>query len=101
MSYAWGNEPSSEEVTIVSPGRTETLRSTSRIFQIRPNLHHALKHLRQTDTARTLWIDALCINQEDMEERNVQVKRMASIYKLASRVVVCKIAPVYRLSIST
>ncbi|KAF2246312.1 hypothetical protein BU26DRAFT_65795 [Trematosphaeria pertusa] len=66
----------------------EVLGSTSRILHIRPNLHHALKHLRQTDTARTLWIDALCINQEDIEERNVQVKRMASIYKLAYRVVV-------------
>jgi hypothetical protein len=35
-----------------------------------------------------LWIDAICINQNDLKERGQQVKRMASIYKMARRVVV-------------
>jgi hypothetical protein len=34
-----------------------------------------------------LWIDAICINQEDIEERNEQVKRMTNIYTLAHRVI--------------
>ncbi|KAK0724614.1 heterokaryon incompatibility protein-domain-containing protein [Lasiosphaeris hirsuta] len=36
----------------------------------------------------TLWIDAICINQEDMAERNAQVQRMPHLYRLAYRVVV-------------
>jgi hypothetical protein len=37
---------------------------------------------------RTLWIDAICINQCDEKERGEQVKCMASIYSWAYRVVV-------------
>lgn len=35
-----------------------------------------------------LWIDSICINQEDVEERNSQVKIMGDIYKNASTVVI-------------
>jgi hypothetical protein len=35
-----------------------------------------------------LWIDAICINQNDTEERNAQVRRMLDIYKSANRVIV-------------
>ena len=34
-----------------------------------------------------VWIDALCINQQDLEERNMEVKRMADIYARALRVI--------------
>jgi hypothetical protein len=34
-----------------------------------------------------LWVDAICINQDDLEERAIQVKRMGLIYRQASRVV--------------
>jgi anaerobic selenocysteine-containing dehydrogenase len=40
------------------------------------------------DKPRTLWIDAVGVDQLDMQERGSQVKRMADIYKNASRVVV-------------
>ena len=52
------------------------------------NLATALVYLRHNSEPRVLWIDALCINQEDMEERNSQVARMADIFRLADRVVV-------------
>lgn len=35
-----------------------------------------------------MWIDAVCVDQENLEERSQQVQRMAEIYKLADRVVV-------------
>jgi hypothetical protein len=35
-----------------------------------------------------LWVDALCINQEDTTERNHQVMQMGAIYEKAKRVVV-------------
>jgi hypothetical protein len=55
---------------------------------VRPNLHTALRYLRRADIARDCWIDALCINQNDWDERSREVKRMAKIYALADRVVV-------------
>ncbi len=37
---------------------------------------------------RALWIDAICVNQQDFEERSQQVKRMAEIYSRTSKVLV-------------
>jgi hypothetical protein len=42
----------------------------------------------EEDDNRRLWIDALCINQHDIEERNAQVKNMSDIYEQASQVLV-------------
>jgi hypothetical protein len=44
-----------------------------------------------------LWIDAVCINQSDVRERNVQILRMRKIYKLARQVIVW-LGPQYRES---
>jgi hypothetical protein len=35
-----------------------------------------------------LWIDAICINQADLDERKQQVQLMRDVYSGASRVVV-------------
>lgn len=51
------------------------------------NLALALRYLRSRDQVRTLWIDAICINQEDTDERSEQVGRMSDIYKLADKVI--------------
>src|SRR5580700_5121291 len=45
-------------------------------------------NLRCEDRPRTLWVDAICINQENITERNSQVQLMKSIYEKASRVLV-------------
>ena len=45
-------------------------------------------HLRYDMTPRRLWVDQICINQEDLEERSAQVKAMSIIYKSAARVLV-------------
>lgn len=58
------------------------------------NLETALRHLRShpkhhvNTTATPLWVDAVCINQEDFDERNEQVRMMKDIYSLADRVVI-------------
>ncbi|KAK7997061.1 hypothetical protein PG989_005101 [Apiospora arundinis] len=52
------------------------------------NLVRALKHLRRKKGIRTLWIDALCINQRDLVEKQVQIRRMGWVYANASSVVV-------------
>lgn len=53
------------------------------------NLEEALRNLhnRGRHGSRTrIWIDALCINQKDIDERNAQVKRMNHIFAEAGNV---------------
>jgi hypothetical protein len=52
------------------------------------NLYVALSHLRDRSIERTIWIDAICINQRDPKEKGQQVQSMAKIYAKASRVIV-------------
>jgi hypothetical protein len=88
LSYAWGNDTSIIEVEVIESVEPVTNSRRASILPIRPNLYQGLKHLRYLDKPRTLWVDAICVNQDDMAERNVEVKRMDNIFKLASRVVV-------------
>jgi hypothetical protein len=57
-------------------------------LQVTTNLELALRHLRRENRARTLWIDALCINQENEDEKMIQIQGMNWIYANASPVVV-------------
>lgn len=80
LSYAWG--PDTNHRTIILNGVST---------KVRPNLHAALLELRKSPwIARgvRLWIDALCINQEDLAEREQQVSIMRTIYLGAWQVVV-------------
>ncbi|KAF2754171.1 hypothetical protein EJ05DRAFT_504274 [Pseudovirgaria hyperparasitica] len=56
-------------------------------ISITRNLFTVLPYLQLPDKPRNLWIDAVCINQEDIEERCQQVQLMAEIYSQASQVV--------------
>ncbi|KAL9120434.1 MAG: hypothetical protein Q9187_003013 [Circinaria calcarea] len=78
LSYTWG-EQSLGKCTIVL---------NNLAFSITPNLGIALYHLRYESVARILWIDALCINQLDDEEKSNQVQKMKDIYQKASKVLV-------------
>lgn len=79
LSYAWGNP--SNVTNIVVNETTMTVTS---------NLESALRHLRDhhiwTTSGFPLWVDAVCINQEDAEERDDQVDMMGDIYRRAHRV---------------
>jgi hypothetical protein len=55
----------------------------SKRLKITKNLHSALLHLRDTNKCVTTWIDQICINQDDVEERNRQVRLMGRIYREA------------------
>jgi hypothetical protein len=55
-------------------------------FNIGPNLESALRHIRCSDD-RTLWIDAICIDQENENERKQQVQLMQWIFGSAKRVI--------------
>lgn len=75
LSYTWGN-----------PERNHPIVVNGAIVQVTENVHVALTQLRE-DGIRTVWIDALCIYQDDMSERNHEVRRMGQIYQRATRVI--------------
>lgn len=56
-------------------------------FPVTANLHSALRRLRAERVDR-VWVDALCINQHDDEERSHQVRRMSAIFRKANQVAV-------------
>lgn len=57
-------------------------------FGIGPNLKAALQSIRHPEEPRYLWIDAICINQKDIAERNHQVTIMHWIYQQALQVII-------------
>ncbi|KAF4634967.1 hypothetical protein G7Y89_g3145 [Cudoniella acicularis] len=57
-------------------------------FPVGPSLESALRHLRDVDEEKVLWIDATRIDQNNIEERNIQVQRMAQIYRQAPCVLI-------------
>jgi hypothetical protein len=58
------------------------------VLTVGENLYAALKVLQHSRTIQYLWVDAICINQTDLAERNQQVGMMNAIYRCAERVVV-------------
>jgi hypothetical protein len=55
------------------------------VFNLTTNLEFALRHLRLEERERTFWINAICINQLHVEERNQQVRFMGEFYKAAQQ----------------
>lgn len=77
LSYHWGSKE--DQAIIVCNGHE---------MKVRQNLYDALVELRLPHAPRLLWCDALCINQENNEEKNQQVRHMNSIYESAHRVLI-------------
>lgn len=74
LSYVWG---STAEPVVITCNGVE--------FKATRNLPSALRRLR-VNRQYKLWIDAICINQNDREERANQVKQMHQIYSTAKPV---------------
>jgi hypothetical protein len=80
LSYTWGD-----------PRHTRSVVINGHQIKVRSNLEEALRALRGKELVHMgilIWIDALCINQDDISERNEEVKRMRTIYSAARDVVV-------------
>jgi hypothetical protein len=73
-----------------SPDNGVNILLNQRVVSITKNLAAALKVFRaDPDIADSwFWIDALCINQNDIDERNHQIKRMIDIYRASNHVLV-------------
>lgn len=79
LSWCWGTAPPTSSIHV---------RKGGKMFwkKVQPDLLAALKALRDKHEDRYLWIDAICIDQQNVNEKNHQVEMMAMIYGQAQRV---------------
>ncbi|KAK0702355.1 heterokaryon incompatibility protein-domain-containing protein [Lasiosphaeris hirsuta] len=76
LSYVWGTQ------TIAQT----SIRIGGQLVSIGRSLDTALRYYRRASWQMPLWVDALCINQNDIAERSAQVSFMDSIYSSAAAV---------------
>ncbi|KAI2463397.1 heterokaryon incompatibility protein-domain-containing protein [Annulohypoxylon bovei var. microspora] len=77
LSYVWGDATITTSITL-----------NGRPFQVTTNLEAGLRALRLRNKKRVVWVDAICINQTSMPERNQEVRRMGEVYSRARHVIV-------------
>jgi hypothetical protein len=77
VSYTWGIIDLSASIKV-----------DGKKFGVTENLYLALQYLSTDEDDRILWIDAICIDQSNREERGHQVRQMGRIYSQADRVVI-------------
>ena len=77
LSYVWGD-----------PEDTVSILCSGCEVKVTRNLGTALKYLRNTKGVRQLWVDAICINQQDLTEKGQQVQQMGRVYASADRTLV-------------
>lgn len=82
LSYHWGNDS--------DPVPPLLIHEKGCVYQIRltRNLESALRHLRHRSSLRRLWVDAICIDQEDNRDKGSQIPFMGRIYAEATNVCV-------------
>lgn len=78
ISYTWGDPDS---IAVVEVNGRDT--------RVQQNCHFVLHQVGQNNHSRYYWIDSLCINQDDIQEKGFQVAMMGNIYRLADQVLVC------------
>ncbi|KAI8716125.1 HET domain-containing protein [Fusarium sp. LHS14.1] len=77
LSYTWGD-----------PAITRQLSCSGRTIDVTVSLHDALTDLRDPTRSRLLWVDAVCINQANNDEKAKQIQLMGDIYSQARRVLI-------------
>ncbi|KAI0431674.1 heterokaryon incompatibility protein-domain-containing protein [Xylaria sp. FL1042] len=77
LSYVWGQKEHEGSILV-----------DQQSFRLTQNLYDILCGLRYPDTVRTLWIDAICIDQSNVQERTHQVRLMRHIYSKAQKTII-------------
>lgn len=94
LSYTWG--PATSSGSTYGPGSLDDdsrdfrldIILDGKVLQVMPNLRSALARIFAAEPDIYLWVDAICINQNNTAERNSQVSLMGEIYSKASEVIV-------------
>lgn len=84
VSYRWGD-----------PGLTEEILVDGRTMALTKSALQVLLNCRTSWDRKTIWIDAICINQRDFDEKASQIRMMRDIYRNATRVVLYPILDWY------
>ncbi|KAK5693088.1 hypothetical protein LTR97_010564 [Elasticomyces elasticus] len=82
LSYSW----SYRDDGLITFNRTITC--DGEVLSVTQSAEEAIRRFRLSNDTRTLWIDAICIRQQDDEERSQQVSIMARIYKSATALLI-------------
>src|SRR5262249_11431837 len=77
LSYVWGSENNTRAILVDGCSFLVTL-----------SLESALRQLRHSSCERVLWIDQLCIDQNNEAEKSEQVGLLGDIYRNASAVLI-------------
>lgn len=84
LSYVWGISRPADMESVYIHTSSESYGRVS----ITPNCAAALKYIRLENKLRTVWVDAICIDQSSVAEKNDQVSRMTTVYFRASQVII-------------
>lgn len=79
LSYTWGDQTNQLPISIDTAGN---------VVHVGQNCLLALRTLRKAEVSRLLWVDALCINQSDKDEKASQIPIIGDVYKCASQTIV-------------
>jgi hypothetical protein len=77
LSYTWGTNI-----------KTHIIECDGKLFPVTANLYSALQHFREKSQVCTIWVDAICIDQENIPEQTQQVRNMKRVYASASQAVI-------------
>ncbi|KAG8156940.1 hypothetical protein KVR01_013162 [Diaporthe batatas] len=77
ISYTWGE-----------PGDDTLIRLNEKSFSVRRNCEYVLRQARWHGKSQYYWVDAICIDQNNLHEKSKQVTMMGNIYKRAAHVLI-------------
>jgi hypothetical protein len=77
LSYEWGD-----------PKKSYSISVRGKRFRVTANLWNALHNVRHETVTKALWVDAICIDQTNLDEKSSQVPLMSLIYRRAGTVLI-------------
>lgn len=77
LSYVWGDPEN--VATVICNGIT---------LEVTKSLRNALWRIRDIEEPRTIWADALCMDQDDVKEKNIHVPLMGRVFSQATNTVI-------------
>jgi hypothetical protein len=85
ISYTWEGRSPSLDHFILCRCKNNTISRLNLIS----NTNAALRRVRLRHEDRYIWLDAICIDQSSIEDKQRQISHLGFIYSLAPRVLVC------------
>ncbi|KAH7310200.1 heterokaryon incompatibility protein-domain-containing protein [Rhexocercosporidium sp. MPI-PUGE-AT-0058] len=85
LSYTWKADPATPDE---KEPRERPIECNGAVLKVQSNLYHALAQFRRSKRFRPLWIDRVCIDQEDSADKFTQIAMMGRIYGSAENVLV-------------